>query len=490
MAPHPLTLRFAAPYLEAAFQADYTRRSLVLVRWALLLGIVQYAGYGLLDRWMVPVATGQVRAVRVAVCAVIALGLLGTFAPRFFRRWMQAVVVVPPAVAALGVAAMAWLAQSSEMYYHYHAGVMLTLFYVHVLLRVRFVVAAAAGSVMVVAYLAVVAATAIPTPMLANSAFFLLTTHFCGMVASYALERYDRLRFVQVRRQERSNRELADTLDDLRAAQTRLVQQEKMASLGRMTAGVAHEIKNPLNFVVNFAGLNRDLLQELRDELAAAPARPVGEALTDAGGLFDDLRTNAEKIAEHGARADGIVRAMLAHARGGSAVLVAADLNALVAEQAALAFHSARARDDGFACALTQELDPAAGLVRCAPQEIGRVLQNLLGNAFYAVAERSRERPGGDGAYAPAVAVRTRRAGEAVVVEVEDNGAGIPEAIREHVFEPFFTTKPTGTGTGLGLSLAYDIVQSHGGTLAFESAAGRGTRFVLTLPLEAPAVPA
>ena len=259
-------------------------------------------------------------------------------------------------------------------------------------------------------------------------------------------------------------------LSELRAAQAQLVQSEKMASLGALTAGIAHEIKNPLNFVTNFAGL----AQELLDDLA-------GEADPDErAGLLADLRANVEKIEGHGKRADDIVRSMMAHARSGSGERRAVAANGLVEEYADHALHAMRVRRPGFAPALTLDLDDGAGEVVVAPQEIGRVVINLVDNALDAVFQRSEAE---GAAYAPAVTVATRRAGGAVEVRVEDNGAGMPEAVRRRAFEPFFTTKPPGQGTGLGLSLSYDIVvHGHGGSLAVEGAEHGGAAFTVRLP--------
>ncbi len=292
----------------------------------------------------------------------------------------------------------------------------------------------------------------------------------------YAVERGQRRRLVARERERTRERELEQAREieraytELKTTQAQLVQSEKMASLGALTAGIAHEIKNPLNFVNNFAALSRELVDELDRE--ADPA--VRQA------LLADLKQNATKIEEHGRRADAIVRAMMEHARNGTGERQAVGLNDLVEEYAGHAWHGRRARHPGFEVTLAQNLAGDAGEVEVVPQEIGRVLINLLDNAFDAVRARAEaEGPG----YAPTVTLATHRVNGHVEVRVADNGPGMPENVRERVFEPFFTTKPTGSGTGLGLSMSYDIVtHGHGGTLACESAEGGGAVFRMALP--------
>jgi signal transduction histidine kinase len=266
------------------------------------------------------------------------------------------------------------------------------------------------------------------------------------------------------------------SLEDLKATQAQLVQQEKLASLGSLTAGIAHEIKNPLNFINNFAEVNQELAQELREALAQ------GE---DLDAILADLEQNAGVIAQHGRRADAIVRGMMQHASGGSGRREAADVNALVKEYVELAYHGRRAQDTGFQVDLVRHLGDDIAPLELVPQEIGRVVLNLLSNAFDAVHARAGRV---NGTYRPTVHVATRQAADSVEIRVKDNGEGIPHAVRDRVFEPFFTTKPTGTGTGLGLSLSYDIVtQGHGGTLTVESEPGQGTTFIVSLPRQQPA---
>ena len=275
------------------------------------------------------------------------------------------------------------------------------------------------------------------------------------------------------------NEALAVALDDLEQAQVQLVQQEKLASLGQLTAGIAHEIKNPLNFVTNFAQLSGELIAELREEVAAGASREVLEA------VLDDLQDNAAKIEQHGRRADAIVRQMMAHARREPGPRTYVDLNAFVEEHVTLAYHSQRAQHPGFEVDLERDYDPAVGAVPVVQGEMGRVLLNLLENAFYAVGEERARR---NGPYRPTVRVATRRTAGGAQIRISDNGPGIAPAVRARLFEPFFTTKPTGEGTGLGLSLSYDVVQrAHGGTLTVESAEGEGATFVVTLPATLPA---
>jgi signal transduction histidine kinase len=278
--------------------------------------------------------------------------------------------------------------------------------------------------------------------------------------------------------QRERERELRAAHDQLKAAQANLVQAEKMASLGQLTAGIAHEIKNPLNFVNNFAELSRELLGELKEAVDSAPGGTRAEDLDE---LMTTLDGNLGKIAEHGRRADGIVKSMLLHSRGGSSERRQSDLNALIEEALNLAFHGARAQDQSFNVTLERDLDPSIGLLEAVPQDLTRVFLNLFGNAFYAVNKRRRE--GGNSAFAPMLSLATRNRGDEIEVRVRDNGAGIPPEIRDKLFQPFFTTKPTGEGTGLGLSISYDIVvQEHGGSIAVDSQPGEFTEFTLRLP--------
>ena len=279
----------------------------------------------------------------------------------------------------------------------------------------------------------------------------------------------------------RAARDAAETaLRELQMAQASLVHAQKMAALGQLTAGIAHEIKNPLNFVNNFAGLSVELLDELREAAAQAidtldPAKRA--EIVETIGM---LTGNLEKIVEHGRRADGIVRSMLQHSRGSSSDWQATDLNALVEEALNLSYHGARAQDQNIRITLERDLDRELAPVDIVPQELLRVLLNLIGNGLYAANQRSREE---DGGFRPALKVTTREFGESVEVRVRDNGIGIPPENREKLFQPFFTTKPTGEGTGLGLSISYEIVtQQHGGTITVDSEVGEFTEFTVRLP--------
>jgi two-component system, NtrC family, sensor kinase len=280
----------------------------------------------------------------------------------------------------------------------------------------------------------------------------------------------------------RATRDAAEAaLADLRRAQDRLIQSEKMASLGQLTAGIAHEIKNPLNFVNNFAGLSVELLDELKETAALAIAGLAEDERADVDEIVQMLTGNLEKIAEHGRRADGIVKSMLEHSRGVSGERREVDLNALVDEALNLAYHGARAQDASFNITLERDLDPAVAPIELAPQEITRVFLNLFGNGFYAATRRARGN--GEAGYRPTLQVSTRDLGEAVEVRVSDNGTGIPPEIRDRLFQPFFTTKPTGEGTGLGLSISWDIVtQQHGGSIEVDSQPGEFTEFTVRLP--------
>jgi signal transduction histidine kinase/putative methionine-R-sulfoxide reductase with GAF domain len=278
---------------------------------------------------------------------------------------------------------------------------------------------------------------------------------------------------------QQRTRELSKSLDDLRAAQDRLIQTEKLASLGQLTAGIAHEIKNPLNFVNNFSALSVELVDELNDVLRQVELVETVRKETDE--LTGMLKDNLSKIVQHGKRADSIVKNMLLHSREGSREQRPADVNALVEESLNLAYHGARAEKSGFEITLQRDLDANAGIVEVFPQEVSRALLNLISNGFYAATKRKTENDGAG--FEPILLATTKDLGSSVEIRIRDNGSGIPSEIKEKMFNPFFTTKPTGEGTGLGLSMTHDIiVKQHGGRIDVETRLGEFTEFIITLP--------
>ncbi|HEX3339478.1 MAG TPA: GAF domain-containing protein [Pseudolabrys sp.] len=278
---------------------------------------------------------------------------------------------------------------------------------------------------------------------------------------------------------EARTRELTASLEDLRTAQDRLVQTEKLASLGQLTAGIAHEIKNPLNFVNNFSGVSAELIEELREALEDANFNE--KRRTEITDLMDTLRGNLDKIVQHGKRADAIVKNMLLHSRQGSAERRLLDINTLVEESLNLAYHGARAEKQGFTIKLERSLDPAAGEVDLFPQEITRALLNLISNGFHAATKRKAEANECD--YEPTLVATTKNLGDRVEIRIRDNGTGVPPEVRDKMFNPFFTTKPAGEGTGLGLSISHDIiVKQHGGSIDVDTQPGEFTEFRIVLP--------
>jgi two-component system, NtrC family, sensor kinase len=271
--------------------------------------------------------------------------------------------------------------------------------------------------------------------------------------------------------------ELEKALTDLKATQEQLILAEKMASLGELTAGIAHEIQNPLNFVNNFSELNHELLDELEQAAEKGDTDEIKE-------IIQDLKNNEEKIVSHGKRAEGIVKSMLQHSRKESGKKEPTDINKLADEYLRLSYHGLRAKDKSFNATYKTDFDPNLPQLEVVSQDIGRVLLNLINNAFYAVggkeAKDAAQSRGEE--YVPTVTVTTKKLPKKVEISVIDNGMGIPDEIKDKIFQPFFTTKPTGQGTGLGLSLSYDIVKGHGGELRLQSDRGKGTEFVISLP--------
>jgi signal transduction histidine kinase len=291
-----------------------------------------------------------------------------------------------------------------------------------------------------------------------------------------------------------TNARLNNTLIELKSTQAQLIQSEKMASLGELTAGIAHEIQNPLNFINNFSDVNKEMLEELKAE-RLKPEAERDETLEE--GLINDVIANEEKINHHGKRADAIVKGMLQHSRKSSGQKEPTNINALADEYLRLSYHGLRAKDKSFNAIIETNFDKSIGKINVIPQEIGRVLLNLFNNAFYACTERKRSAVNGQKSvnlisYEPKVSVTTKRSKNRVYITVRDNGIGIPQKIIDKIFQPFFTTKPTGEGTGLGLSLSYDIVKAHGGEIKVESKEvgaradnpnEQGTEFTIVLPV-------
>jgi two-component system, NtrC family, sensor kinase len=289
------------------------------------------------------------------------------------------------------------------------------------------------------------------------------------------------------KRKEKANRllkkqkdEILSTLTQLKSTQSLLIQSEKMASLGELTAGIAHEIQNPLNFVNNFSEVSAELIDEMNLEISKGNMNEVKQ-------IGEDLKQNLNKITHHGKRAGSIVSGMLQHSRTSTGQSEPTNINALADEYLRLAYHGLRAKEKTFNATFDSNFDETIGMINIVPQDMGRVILNLITNAFHAVMEKDNSTaPEGEnsvGKYQPTVSVSTKKVGDKIFVSVKDNGNGIPNKIKDKIFQPFFTTKPTGQGTGLGLSLAYDIVKAHGGEIKVESKEGEGTEFIVSLPI-------
>ena len=275
------------------------------------------------------------------------------------------------------------------------------------------------------------------------------------------------------RQKQKAKISIETAYKDLKATQAQLIQSEKMASLGELTAGIAHEIQNPLNFVNNFSEVNKELVAELKQAIQTDNKAEIEK-------IAIDIEANEEKINHHGKRAEAIVKGMLQHAQSSAGKKQSTDVNALTDEYLRLAYHGVRAKDKTFNATLNTDYDKSINTVQIVPQDIGRVLLSMYNNAFYAVDQKNKEKIAG---FEPTVRVSTKKLGNKIQISIKDNGTGIPQKHLDKIFQPFYTTKPTGQGTGLGLSLSYDIVKAHGGELKVDSKEGEGTEFLIWLPL-------
>jgi signal transduction histidine kinase len=306
-------------------------------------------------------------------------------------------------------------------------------------------------------------------------AYSLYTLIFLSIL--FFADRFRRKKLIQKEQAKIKEKELAQAKEiekayhELKSTQAQLVQSEKMASLGALTAGIAHEIQNPLNFINNFSELNAELIAEMEQEMKNGTVHNIKN-------IVNDIKENEEKITHHGKRAGAIVKAMLQHSRSDTGIKEQTDINALTDEYLQLSYHGIRARDNSFKAKITKDYDPLIGSIKIIPQELGRVLLNLYNNAFYAVAEKSKKNLE---SYIPTVSVSTKKIDNRILITVRDNGIGISPAIIDKIFNPFFTTKPPGDGTGLGLSLSYDIIKAHGGKLHVNSKEGEYAEFIVEL---------
>jgi signal transduction histidine kinase len=481
--------------IEKEFVRHYYATYLNTIKVSLVFGCLLYASFGILDIYSVPVSTQMAWFYRFCIGTPTLLLVVGSAYIRPLRPYLQLIISIGCIVAGTTLSLIVQRTEPTELAHtHYYVGLIIIMMFTGSWVRLKFWYALASNSIITLIYFALVLfdqGAPVDQLLIINNSVFLLSAHFVAGLTCYSIEVNTRIDFLQRKtieaeknksnaqrvELEKQAEQLADALDTLEATQAQLVQREKMASLGELTAGIAHEIQNPLNFVNNFAEVSVELATELLEE-ADQPA-PDLVILRSAA---SELQQNQERIGQHGRRAANIVRDMLAHARANSGERLAIDLNALADEHLRLTYYNLRAKDPQFRATLTTHLDPTLGPVRAIPQAISRVLVNLFTNAFYAVQQRQKAETAN---YTPEVQVHTFRHNGQIEVRIRDNGVGIPEAIRTKVFQPFFTTKPAGEGTGLGLSLSYDIItKGHGGTLTLESQAGQFTEFAIKLPVE------
>jgi signal transduction histidine kinase len=408
---------------------------------------------------------------------------------------MQFLAATTATIGGISVVLITTITKPGEIAYtHYYAGLILVMLFTSSWLRLRFWYALSTNTIIIISYelAAIYAQQLLDSPQgnvfFINYIFFLIGTYIIGAFANYSLELHTRTNFLQkriiedeknkVNEQriilERQAGDLSKALKTLKETQNQLVNSEKLASLGELTAGIAHEIRNPLNFVTNFSEVAMELTKDLESQAEAGNKQEITS-------LAKNIREFIEKISYHGKRADSIVKSMLQHSRKDVGEKDLADVNALVDEYFRLSYQGLRAKDRTFNAAMHMDLDKSIGTVHIASQDIGRVLLNLYSNAFYSV--NQKKKMAGTG-YEPSVYVSTKKLNDCIVIKVRDNGMGISQKTMAKLFQPFFTTKPAGDGVGLGLSLSHEIItKGHGGTINVETKEGEFAEFIITLPV-------
>lgn len=489
-------LKFPAK-IESEFKTYYYNSTIKITRWAFIAGFLIYSLFGYLDIYVTPISLRQVWLIRYGIgCPMLLL----VVAFSYFKKLapvMQLVGGVAATIGGLGIVAIIMITRPEEVANsHYYSGLLLVMLFTSSWLRLRFWYALVTNTIVIIAYeiVAIYVQHLLAEPQgqvqfLSNN-FLLLGTYFIGAFANYSLERHTRIDFLQKRTIEveknkvsaqryaieQQANELSKVVASLKEAQTRLVTSEKLASLGELTAGIAHEIKNPLNFVTNFSEVNMELFNDFEHEVKAGN---VQESLA----LANNIKDNLEKIVYHGNRADLIVKSMFQHSSKGTGLKQPTDINVLIDDYLRLSYQGLRAKDKNFNCKIQEDLDNTIGTINIVSQDIGRVVLNLFTNAFYSVNKKQKL---SNEAYEPTVYVSTKKVvgvSDGIIIKIRDNGLGISESNLKKIFQPFFTTKPSGEGIGLGLSLSHDIiVKGHNGSLKVKSKEGEFAEFIVELP--------
>ena len=487
-------LRFPGK-VEAEFIAGYQQSTIQTMRWAFIGGFLIYAVFGVVDIYVALISLRRVWLIRYGIgCPVLALMIICTYLKRLYPV-MQFLAAATATIGGVSVVLITTITKPGEIAYtHYYAGLILVMLFTSSWLRLRFWYALSTNSILIISYelAAIYAQHLLDSPQgntfFINNNFFLIGTYVIGAFANYSLELHARTDFLQKRiiedeknkvneqriAIERQANDLSKALKKLKETQSQLVNSEKLASLGELTAGIAHEIRNPLNFVTNFSEVAMELAKDLEGQIEADNKE---ETIV----VAKNLREFIEKITYHGKRADSIVKSMLQHSRKDPGEKDLADINVLVDEYFRLSYQGLRSRDRTFNASMQMDLDKSIGTVNISSQDIGRVLLNLYGNAFYSVSQKKKLARAG---YEPTVFVSTKKMNGNVIITIRDNGMGISQKVRAKLFQPFFTTKPAGEGVGLGLSLSHEIItKGHGGTINVDTKEGEFAEFTITLPV-------
>ncbi|MBD0376672.1 MAG: GHKL domain-containing protein [Flavisolibacter sp.] len=486
-------LRFP-PAIETEFASDYYNNTINTSRIAFLCGFIFYALFGILDIYIAPVTLNKVWLIRFGLgCPALVLVLLFSYIKRFASS-IQLLACMAATIGGIGVDLIIYVTRPEELANsQYYAGIILVILFTSAWLRLRFWYALIANTITIIGYeiVAISVQKLLLHPegqlvFLSNN-YILISAYIIGMFTCYSLERHSRMDFLQKRaieaeknksnaqriKIEQQAKKLKKAVVSLKKTQTRLVHSEKLASLGELTAGIAHEIRNPLNFVNNFSEISMELMEDMEKELSAGNKEEIIS-------LADNIKENLQKIAHHGKRADSIIKNMLQHSRKGTGVKEPTEINVLADEYLHLSYQGYRARDKNFNASMELNLDQSIGKINVVAQDIGRVLLNLFNNAFYSVNEKKKQL--GD-AYNPVVSVQTKKVNDFIEIHVRDNGTGIPQKVMDKIYQPFFTTKPAGEGVGLGLSLSHDIItKGHGGSLHIDTKEGEFAEFIIRLP--------